>query len=65
MRETLPPRPPPPQTPPPPRHAIHPHTAGDQSINFQEFVAGLSTFTTRAKQAEKAKFSFKMYDFNG
>jgi len=38
---------------------------GDKSINFQEFVAGLSTFTTRAKQAEKAKFSFKMYDFNG
>lgn len=38
---------------------------GDQSINFAEFVAGLSTFTTRAKPAEKAKFSFKMYDFNG
>ena len=41
------------------------HSAGDQSINFAEFVAGLSTFTTRAKPAEKAKFSFKMYDFNG
>lgn len=38
---------------------------GDQNINFQEFVAGLSVFTMRAKQAEKAKFSFKMYDFNG
>jgi len=38
---------------------------GDQSINFQEFVAGLSVFTTRAKEAEKTKFSFRMYDFNG
>ena len=39
--------------------------AGDQSITFHEFVVGLSTFTTRAKQAEKAQFSFNMYDFNG
>lgn len=44
---------------------LHSVCAGDQSINFAEFVAGLSTFTTRAKPAEKAKFSFKMYDFNG
>lgn len=38
---------------------------GDQNINFQEFVAGLSTFTTRAKPEEKTRFSFRMYDFNG
>jgi len=37
----------------------------DQSINFTEFIAGLSCFTTRAKPAEKCRFSFKMYDFNG
>lgn len=38
---------------------------GDQNINFSEFIAGLSTFTFRAKPAEKARFSFRMYDFNG
>ena len=38
---------------------------GDQNINFQEFIAGLSCFTLRAKPMEKARFSFRMYDFNG
>jgi len=38
---------------------------GDQNINFQEFIAGLSCFTLRAKPVEKARFSFRMYDFNG
>ena len=38
---------------------------GDKNINFTEFVAGLSVFTFRAKAAEKARFSFRMYDFNG
>ena len=37
---------------------------GDKNINFTEFVAGLSVFTVRAKAAEKARFSFRMYDFN-
>ena len=37
---------------------------GDKNINFTEFVAGLSVFTVRAKAAEKAQFSFRMYDFN-
>jgi len=40
-------------------------TDGDKNINFSEFIAGLSCFTLRAKQAEKARFSFRMYDFNG
>ena len=37
---------------------------GDKNINFTEFVAGLSVFTKRAKGEEKARFSFRMYDFN-
>ena len=44
---------------------LGPLLPGDLTINFQEFIAGVSTFTRRAKQAEKTRFSFRMYDFNG
>mmetsp|Transcript_10869 Transcript_10869/g.19033 ORF Transcript_10869/g.19033 Transcript_10869/m.19033 type:complete len:187 (-) Transcript_10869:337-897(-) len=38
---------------------------GDNHINFQEFLVGLSVFCPKGSLEEKLKFSFKIYDFDG
>jgi serine/threonine-protein phosphatase 2B regulatory subunit len=40
----------------------HPSTAG--SINFREFLTGLSVFCPSASHDEKLRFSFDIYDKN-
>lgn len=37
----------------------------DGVLSFPEFVMGLSVFTRRATSAEKARFSFRIFDFGG
>ena len=37
----------------------------DGVLSFSEFVLGLSVFTQRATAAEKARFSFRVFDFRG
>eukprot|EP00275_Glaucocystis_incrassata_P001725 EC123801.1.p1 GENE.EC123801.1~~EC123801.1.p1 ORF type:complete len:193 (+),score=26.33 EC123801.1:88-666(+) len=38
---------------------------GDEMINFQEFLLGLSVFCPKGSFDERLKFSFKIYDFDG
>mmetsp|Transcript_10790 Transcript_10790/g.15802 ORF Transcript_10790/g.15802 Transcript_10790/m.15802 type:complete len:187 (+) Transcript_10790:161-721(+) len=35
------------------------------TIDFREFIVGLSVFNEKATMEEKLKFSFKIYDFDG
>ncbi|KAL9642334.1 hypothetical protein ABK040_007332 [Willaertia magna] len=37
---------------------------GDGSINFREFICGLSVFCEKGTIDEKLKFSFRIYDFD-
>merc|ERR1711939_276704 len=37
---------------------------GGGSVDFQEFVAGLSAFSSRGNREEKLKFAFKVYDMD-
>merc|ERR1719263_2572113 len=38
---------------------------GDGSINFTEFICGLSILCTYGTRDEKMQFSFQIYDFDG
>ncbi|GAA5863666.1 hypothetical protein JCM5353_007712 [Sporobolomyces roseus] len=37
---------------------------GSGSVDFHEFVAGLSAFSSRGERDEKLKFAFKVYDMD-
>lgn len=37
---------------------------GGGDVDFQEFVAGLSAFSSKGKKEEKLKFAFKVYDID-
>ncbi|KAK6462062.1 protein phosphatase, calcineurin B [Scheffersomyces coipomensis] len=37
---------------------------GNETIDFQEFITGLSTFSGRTSKEEKLKFAFKIYDLD-
>ncbi|ORY80662.1 putative CNB1-calcineurin B, regulatory subunit [Leucosporidium creatinivorum] len=37
---------------------------GGGTVDFQEFVAGLSAFSSRGEREEKLKFAFKVYDMD-
>jgi len=37
---------------------------GGGTVDFQEFVAGLSAFSSRGDREEKLKFAFKVYDID-
>eukprot|EP00689_Sawyeria_marylandensis_P001979 EC822816.1.p1 GENE.EC822816.1~~EC822816.1.p1 ORF type:complete len:200 (+),score=79.99 EC822816.1:26-601(+) len=37
----------------------------DGTIDFKEFICGLSVFSEKGTMDEKLKFSFKIYDFDG
>ncbi|KAL7004293.1 Calcineurin subunit B [Cystobasidiomycetes sp. EMM_F5] len=37
---------------------------GGGTVDFQEFVAGLSAFSNRGERDEKLKFAFKVYDMD-
>ena len=38
--------------------------SGGGTVDFQEFVAGLSAFSNRGEREEKLKFAFKVYDMD-
>lgn len=37
---------------------------GGGDVDFQEFVAGLSTFSSKGNKEEKLRFAFKVYDID-
>lgn len=37
---------------------------GDGSIDFEEFITGLSAFSSKGQKDEKLKFAFKVYDID-
>ncbi|THH12338.1 hypothetical protein EW145_g2 [Phellinidium pouzarii] len=39
-------------------------TSGGGTVDFQEFVGGLSAFSSRGGREEKLKFAFKVYDMD-
>lgn len=39
--------------------------AGNEQVNFKMFVKAMSIFTGKAKEEEKVKFAFKIFDVDG
>lgn len=40
------------------------HFSGSGTVDFQEFVGGLSAFSSKGGRDEKLRFAFKVYDMD-